>query len=49
MPCGGIMPPRSLRTTFSQRLGVLGRVIDVQLVEHQPAILAFSLWQVTQY
>ena len=39
IPCGGIMPPRSFRTTFSHVLfgvGACATVREIHLVEHQP-------------
>ena len=37
MPVGGIIPARSLRTTFSPISGMVVHVGDVELIEHQTA------------
>ena len=42
-PVGGIIPPRSLRITFSQVSALLADVVEIHFVEHQPAVLARSL------
>ena len=47
-PLGGIMPVRTLRTTFSQVCGSRPGVRDVEHVERETAGLQRWLWQVAQ-
>jgi hypothetical protein len=48
-PCGGIVPERSLRTTFSQTSGFEPTSSRLEVSSVSPAVLSFWLWQVTQY
>jgi len=48
IPVGGIMPARSLRTTFSHASAFWGTFSTSILSSIRPAVFNFSLWQVTQ-
>ena len=49
MPCGGIMPPCILRTTFSQVSAPSPMCSTSILSSVSPPVFSLSLWQVTQY
>jgi hypothetical protein len=48
MPCGGIIPPRSLRSAFSQTSASSGTRLSSRFSSVRPAVFTRSLWQVTQ-
>ena len=48
-PCGGIIPPRSFRMTFSQVSAPSGIWARSILSSIRPAVLACWLWHITQY
>ena len=44
-PCGGIVPPRSLRMTFSHVAALTGASAPCRASRSRPAVLSLELWQ----
>src|SRR6266849_1654002 len=49
IPCGGMAPTRSLRTTFSHVWASAGGSATSAAWRLRPPVFNFSLWQVAQY